>query len=135
MMIGSGIVASFYRYSVVFGLVALTLTGCKTIAEKQAEDARKRAAPTAVVMKTGKGEPAAKTLEYTKDGYPTFNGPLTAANVQIADPQALDIRKQLTAAGAARNSGAITQAQYDAKVAEMRKLQAEQQQTLSDLQK
>ncbi len=134
-MIGSGIVASFYRYSVVFGLVALTLTGCKTIAEKQAEDARKRAAPTAVVMKTGKGESAVKTLEYGKDGYPTFNGPLTSANVQIADPQALDIRKQLTAAGAARDSGALTQAQYDAKVAEMRKLAAEQQQTLSDLQK
>lgn len=134
-MIGSGIVASFYRYSVVLGLVALTLTGCKTIAEKQAEDARKRAAPTAVVMKSANGQPAAKTLEYTKDGFPTFNGPLTAANVQIADPQALDIRNQLTAAGAARDSGALTQAQYDAKVAAMRKLAAEQQQTLSDLEK
>lgn len=134
-MIGGGIVASFYRYSVVFGLVALTLTGCKTIAEKQAEDARKRAAPTPVVMKSQTGTPMGESAPLTKNGFPTFNAPLTAANVQISDPQALDIRKQLTAAGAAHKAGAITQAQYDAKVAEMRKLADSQQQTLSDIQK
>ncbi|MGA1803444.1 hypothetical protein [Rhizobium sp. HT1-10] len=126
--------ASFYRYSVVCGLIALTLTGCKTIAEKQAEDARKRAAPTAVVMKSANGKPVGETGQLNKNGFPDFNTPITAANVQISDAQALDIRNQLTAAGAARDSGALTQAQYDAKVAEMRKLAAEQQQTLSDLQ-
>lgn len=135
MMIGGGIVASFYRYSVVFGLIALSLAGCKTIAEKQAEDARKRAAPTAVVMKSQTGTPVGETGQLTKNGFPDFNTPLTAANVQISDAQALDIRKQLTAAGSARKAGTITQAQYDAKVAAMRKLAADQQQTLSDIQK
>ena len=134
-MIGGGIVASFYRYSVVFGLVALTLAGCKTIAEKQAEDARKRAAPTAVVIKSPTGAPVGGTAQPSKSGFPDFNTPLTAANVQISDSQALDIRKQLTAAGAARKAGTITQAQYDAKVEEMRKLAASQQQTLSEIQK
>ena len=134
-MIGGGIVASFYRYSVVCGLIALTLTGCKTIAEKQAEDARKRAAPTAVVMKSADGKAVGETGQLNKNGFPDFNTPITAANVQISDAQALDIRNKLTAAGAARKAGTLTQAQYDAKVEEMRKLAASQQQTLSDIQK
>lgn len=134
-MMGSGIVASFYRYSVVCGLIALSLTGCKTLAEKQAEDARKRVAPTAVVMKAPRGAPIVDNAPSTSNGFPDFNTPLTAANVQISDKQALDIRSQLTALGAAHKAGTITQAQYDAKVAAMRKLADDQQLTLQDIQK
>ena len=134
-MTGGGIVASFYRYSVVFGLVALALAGCKTIAEKQAEDARKRAAPTAVVVKLPRGAPVADSAAPNNGGFPDFNTPLTAANVQISDTQATDMRNKLNALAAAHKAGTITQAQYDAKVAEMRKLADDQQQTLQEIQR
>jgi hypothetical protein len=76
------------------------------------------------------------SIPHSKDGYPTFNGPLTAANVQINDQQATDIGKQLTALGAKREAGTITQAEYDRRVAEMRKLAATHgQDTLSQIQK
>jgi hypothetical protein len=133
-MAGGGRVASFIRWSMVCGLAALTFTGCTTIAERQAENARKRAAPTAVVVKSQNGRPVDNSLDHTADGYPTFNGPLTAANVQINDQQALDMRSKLTALGAAHKAGTITQAEYDRRVAEMKKLAASQQQTLQDIQ-
>ena len=136
-MIGGSRVASFNRYSAVCGLLVLALAGCtsKTLAQRDAELAAKRVAPTAVVVKSSNVAANQGGLQHSADGYPSFNGPLTAANVQIEDPQALDIRKQLTALGARRKSGAITQAQYDAKVAEMRKIAADQQVTLSEIQK
>ncbi|PZM11197.1 hypothetical protein [Rhizobium tubonense] len=131
-----GMVASFNRYSVICGILAIALAGCSTPAERAAW-AAKRAAPTAVVMKSKDGTPVDGTgAAISKDGFPDFNTPLTAANVQINDTQATDIRSQLTALGAQRQTGAISQAEYDRKVIEMRKLAANHgQDTLSEIQK
>jgi hypothetical protein len=136
-MIGGGRVASFNRYSAACGLLALALAGCtnQTVAERKAEFDAAHAAPTAVVVKQKSATIEQDGLQHTADGYPSFNGPLTAANAQIDDKQAMDIRTRLTALGAQKKAGTITQAQYDAKVAEMKKLAAGQQDTLSEIQK
>ena len=102
----------------------LALSGCSTPEERAAAAAR-RTAPTAVVMKSEKGQPIDEnSTPHTKDGYPTF-GPLTAANVQINDQQAAGLQSQLTALAASREAGTITQAEYERRVAEMRKLAVE----------
>ena len=135
-MMDGGMVASFKRYSVICGILAITLAGCTTPAERAAY-AAKRAAPTPIVMKSKDGTPVDSNSTVTsKNGFPDFNTPLTAANVQISDKEATDIRGQLTALGAQRQSGAISQAEYDRKVIEMRKLAANHgQDTLSEIQK
>lgn len=127
--------ASFNRYSALCGLLAIALAGCtsQTIAQHQAEIDAKRAAPTATVVK-GAAAGQQNGLAHSADGYPSFNGPLTAANSQIDDAQALDLRKKLTALGNQRKAGTITQAQYDAKLAEMKKLADSQKQTLQEIQ-
>lgn len=135
-----GIVARLNRNSVfcgaVFGILALALAGCSTPEEKAAFAKRKQA-PQAVVVKSANGSPVdeGSTQQHYKDGYPSFNAPPTAANVQINDQQAADMAKQLTALGAARKAGSISEAEYQKRVADMRKLAAEHgQDTLSEIQ-
>lgn len=73
------------------------------------------------VTVTDKADPA--TAAYTSpDGYPEFSKPLTAANVQMSNDEAKEMSARLSALGAQRKSGQISQAEYDRKVQEMRKL-------------
>ncbi len=127
--------AKLNAYSAICGVLVLALGGCSTPEEKAAAAAR-RVPPTAVVMKSASGTASQDSgLQRYKDGYPSFNGPLTAANVQINDQQAATTQKQMSALAASRNSGAITQAEYERRVAEMRKLAAEHgPDTLSQIQ-
>lgn len=59
------------------------------------------------------------------DGYPNFAGSLNAANVQMSNEEATALQGQLTSLGAARKAGSITEAEYQARLAELRKLAAE----------
>ena len=59
------------------------------------------------------------------DGYPNFAGSLNAASVQMSNEEATALQAQLTSLGAARKSGAISEAEYQAKLAELRKLAAQ----------
>ncbi|OCJ12228.1 hypothetical protein A6U86_04135 [Rhizobium sp. AC27/96] len=138
---GGGMVARLNRYSVLCGamcgILALTLAGCSTPEEK-AEFAKRKQPPAAVIVKAPKGSQVdlSNTQQYYKDGYPSFNAPPTAANVQINDQQAGDLVKQLTALGAQCKAGTISEAEYQKRVAEMRKLAAEHgQDTLQEIQK
>ncbi len=118
------------------GVLALALAGCTTPEEKAAF-AKSKLAPQAVIVKSAEGKPVdeGNTQQHYKDGYPSFNAPPTAANVQINDQQAADIGKQLTALGAQRKAGTISEAEYQKRIAEMRKLAAEHgQDTLSQIQ-
>nr|WP_246779466.1 hypothetical protein [Rhizobium sp. BK313] len=133
-------VARLNRYSVfcgaLCGVLALALAGCTTPEEKAAF-AKSKLAPQAVIVKSAEGKPVdeGNTQQHYKDGYPSFNAPPTAANVQINDQQAADIGKQLTALGAQRKAGTISEAEYQKRIAEMRKLAAEHgQDTLSQIQ-
>jgi hypothetical protein len=136
---GGGMVAKFNRYSIVGsvlgGILALTLAGCSTPEEKAAF-AKSKLAPQAVIVKSAKGNPVdeGSTQQHYKDGYPSFNAPPTAANVQINDQQAAGMVKQLTALGSQRKAGTISEAEYQKRVAEMRKLAAEHgQDTLTQI--
>lgn len=57
--------------------------------------------------------------------YPSFSDPLTAANAQMSDDEATKMQGRLASLAHARRSGAISEAEYQRRVAEMRKLAAE----------
>lgn len=59
------------------------------------------------------------------DGYPNFGGSLNAANVQMNNEEAAALQQQLTALSKARMSGTISEAEYQRKLAELRKLAAQ----------
>ncbi|MGR6465495.1 hypothetical protein [Rhizobium sp. PAMB 3182] len=65
---------------------------------------------------------AEKSALVGKDGYPNISTPLVAANTQMSDGDAAALQAQLTALGQQRKAGTLTDAQYKAKVAELRKL-------------
>ena len=57
--------------------------------------------------------------------YPSFSEPLTAANAQMTDQDAVKMQHNLSALGHARRSGSISEAEYNRRVEEMRKLAAQ----------
>ena len=59
------------------------------------------------------------------DGYPNFAGSLNAANTQMSNEEASALQAQLTSLGAQRKAGSITEAEYQARLAELRKLAAQ----------
>ncbi|MBY5442074.1 hypothetical protein HFO93_00925 [Rhizobium leguminosarum] len=129
-------IAILNRTALICAAAAMALAGCNLTAEQKAAAAAKRAAPTAVVMPATKGEAAEGGLAKYPDGYPSFGAPLTAANVQMSDEQAAELQHQLTALAARRQAGTISEAEYQAKVAEMRRLAAEHgTDTLSEISK
>ena len=123
---GIGHIATFTRTAAICAAaMAFALAGCNKTAEEKKAFAQRMAAPTAVVMPASKGEPVEGGLTKSRDGYPSFGAPLTAANVQMSDEQAAELQHQLTALSAKRQSGAISEAEYQRRVAEMRALAAD----------
>ncbi len=56
--------------------------------------------------------------------YPTFGPPITAASNQMDDSEATRIQAQMSALTASRNAGAVTEAEYQKKLADLRLLAA-----------
>ncbi|MBW9117532.1 hypothetical protein JNB88_28320 [Rhizobium cauense] len=120
------LIANMTCTALIGAAAAMTLAGCMQTPEEKAAFAARRAAPTAVVMTPTKGEaPTESGLSHYKDGYPGFGAPLTAANVQMSDQEASGLQQQLTALAAQRKAGTISEAEYQRRVAEFRKLAAE----------
>jgi hypothetical protein len=116
-------IANVTRTALIGAGAAMALAGCMRTPEERAAFAAKQAAPTAVVMAPTKGAaPTESGLSHYKDGYPGFGAPLTAANVQMSDEEAGSLQQKLTALGAQRKSGAISEAEYLRRVAEYRRL-------------
>ncbi|MFP3545838.1 hypothetical protein SB748_20420 [Rhizobium sp. SIMBA_035] len=134
---GSSGIAIATRMAIVAAAAAMTLAGCTSTPDEKAALAARRAAPTAVVMTATKGEaPAESGLSHYRDGYPSFGAPLTAANVQMNDDEAKGLQAKLTALGAQRKAGTISEAEYQRRVAEYRKLAADHgTDTLSEITK
>ncbi|MBB3310536.1 hypothetical protein FHT78_002280 [Rhizobium sp. BK196] len=136
---GIGHIATFTRTAAICAAaaaMAFALAGCNKTAEEKKAFAQRMAAPTAVVMPASKGEPVEGGLTKSRDGYPSFGAPLTAANVQMSDEQAAELQHQLTALSAKRQSGAISEAEYQRRVTEMRELAARHgAETLSEITK
>ncbi|MBV2185369.1 MAG: SHOCT domain-containing protein [Rhizobium sp.] len=105
----------------MLGLVAV-LAGCTTPAGTSAE-ATGRAASLEVTV----ADPDAPSAEPSRspDGYPDFSGSLTAANVQMGNKEAAELQAKLSALGAARKAGTISEAEYQRRLLELRKLAAE----------
>ncbi|WP_252192897.1 SHOCT domain-containing protein [Rhizobium sp. CSW-27] len=102
--------------------VPLLLAGCKTFA---LDDGVSNAAPKAVVVGP-QDAPAPVALTKKDTGtYPTFSAPLTAANTQIGDAEATTSETQLSRLAAARASGAMSEAEYQRRIAELRRLAAQ----------
>ncbi|MFN3502452.1 SHOCT domain-containing protein [Allorhizobium sp. NPDC080224] len=111
--------------ALVVALVALMAgTACQSSATATTQVA---AAPTALeVTVEDPDNPEAPQARATyPDGYPNFAGSLNAANVQLSNDEATALQAQLTSLGAARQSGSISEAAYQARLAELRKLAAQ----------
>ncbi|NKN36422.1 SHOCT domain-containing protein [Agrobacterium sp. a22-2] len=61
----------------------------------------------------------------TPGGYPDFSRPLTAANTQMSNEDAASLQQRMTALGAARRAGTVSEAEYQRRLAELRKLALE----------
>jgi hypothetical protein len=130
-------IANVTRIALIGAAAAMALAGCMRTPEEKAEIAARRAAPTAVVMNATKGEaPAESGLSHYRDGYPGFGAPLTAANVQMNDEEASGLQQKLTALSNRRKAGTISEAEYQRRVAEYRKLAEDHgPETLSEITK
>ncbi len=69
--------------------------------------------------------PRTPALGTSPDGYPDFSQPLTAASVQMSDEEAVALQAKLSALASARKAGTISEAEYQRRVEELRKLAAE----------
>ncbi|MBO9194718.1 MULTISPECIES: hypothetical protein [unclassified Rhizobium] len=130
-------IANVTRIALIGAAAAMALAGCMRTPEEKAEIAARRAAPTAVVMNATKGEaPTESGLSHYRDGYPGFGAPLTAANVQMNDEEASGLQQKLTALSNRRKAGTISEAEYQRRVAEYRKLAEDHgPETLSEITK
>jgi hypothetical protein len=78
-------------------------------------------APTVVV--TGAQPVASVKPTLSNQGtYPTFGPPITAANRQMDDVEAVRLQQQMGALTASHNAGQVTDAEYQSKITELRVL-------------
>lgn len=102
--------------------LVVALAGCTTPAEPSVV-APARAASIEVTV-ADPDAPATAPLR-SADGYPDFSGSLTAANVQMGNEEAADLQARLSALGSARKAGTISEAEYQRRLLQLRKLAAE----------
>ncbi|MCJ8518295.1 hypothetical protein ABID21_001396 [Pseudorhizobium tarimense] len=104
------------------GTLPILLAGCNSFA---LDDGIPNTAPQAIVV-SGQGAPEGRPLAKRNTGtYPTFGPQLTAANTQIADEQAAGTEAQLSALAQARANGHVSEAEYQQRLAELRRLAAQ----------
>lgn len=101
----------------------MALAGCTSFA---LDDGVSRDAPKPEVVGV---RPAPQPVALTKldtGTYPTFGKPLTAANTQIDDQQFTTAESQLSKLASARAKGAVSEAEYQRRVAALKKLASDQ---------
>jgi hypothetical protein len=103
-------------------VMPLALVGCNSF---KLDDGVPNTPPQATVVGPREA-PRPEALSKKDTGtYPTFAGPLTAANKQIDDSDATTAQEQMTKLAAARANGSVSEADYQARIAELRKLAAD----------
>lgn len=109
------------RAAAAVALVA-ALSACTSL-----EDATPQAQPVAQVATTHVRVSAAErpTGPVNTGSYPTFSGPLTAANVQMDNDDAAKVEARLTALSHQRQAGTVSEAEYQRRLAELRRLASE----------
>jgi hypothetical protein len=104
------------------GLLPFALAGCNSFA---LDDGIPNTAPPAVVVSASSAHAPGPVAKRDTGTYPTFDRQLTAANTQIGDEEAAGSETRLAGLARARASGAISEREYQARVAEFRRLAAE----------
>lgn len=101
-------------------LVLPALGGCTSTATPETAA---QFAPKVVV--TGSQPVSNEPLVMANSGqFPTFGKPLTAANTQLDDSQAMQMQAQMDGLTARRKAGTITDAEYRMRMAELQQLAA-----------
>lgn len=109
-----------WQMALAAALVLPALSACTSTATPETAA---QFAPKVVV--TGTQPVSNEAPVMAKSGqYPTFGKPLTAANTQIDDSQALEMRAQMDGLTAQRKAGTITDAEYRKRMAELQQLAA-----------
>lgn len=113
------------RLALLTAVAALPgLSGCNS-KSFALDDGIPNTPPPAVIVQS-KTAPAPHALAKRDTGtYPTFDRTLTAANEQIEDADYQKSEPRLAALARARKNGTISEAEYNRRVAEYRKLAAE----------
>ena len=113
------------RFALFAFSAVIVLSGCTT-SKLDLPDSERFPAPQAIVTD---GEDSSTDVSMTGPSltgkYPGFSQPLRAASTQMSDEDVAKMQKQLAGLSRKRSSGAITDAQYKARVEELRKLAAE----------
>lgn len=92
------------------------------------------ATPQVVTVVPGVPQGAPATGPQKTGYYPGFSQPLTSASLQMTDEEAAAQQSQLTALGAAKRRGTISEAEYKRREAELRKLATQHgKQTLDEI--
>lgn len=81
--------------------------------------------PPAVIVQSKSAPPPHPLAKRDTGTYPTFDSTLTAANEQIEDADYEKSEPRLAALARARKNGTISEAEYNRRVVEYRKLAAE----------
>lgn len=105
------------------GAVPVLLAGCNNTFAL--DDGVPNTAPAATVVADAPTPPATPFTKRDSGTYPTFGRTLTAANTQIGDEEAAGSEAQLSALGKARADGSVSEAEYQRRLAELRRLAAE----------
>lgn len=104
--------------AVLIGIPAL-LSGCNSFA---LDDGIPNTAPQATVV-SGRAVPPPGPVARRQGGtYPTFAGPLTAANTQIDDTEFKGQEAQMSALARARRAGSLSEAEYQRSVRQLQSL-------------
>ncbi|MFB9952109.1 hypothetical protein ACFFP0_24960 [Rhizobium puerariae] len=107
------------------GLGALPLlTGCNSKGFAL-DDGIPNTPPPAVIAQSKAAPPPGPVVRRDTGAYPTFDPTLTAAAEQIEDEDYKKSEPRLAALARARKAGSISEAEYQRRVAEYRKLAAE----------
>ncbi|MGW9230614.1 SHOCT domain-containing protein [Pseudorhizobium sp. NPDC055634] len=106
----------------VIGALPILAAGCNSFA---LDDGIPNTAPAATVVVNAPPPPQGPIVKRDSGTYPTFGQTLRAANVQIGDEEAAGSEAQLSALATARANGTVTEAEYQRRLAELRRLAAE----------
>lgn len=89
------------------------------------DDGIPNTAPPAVISQSKTAPPPGRVVRRDTGTYPTFDRTLTAANEQIEDADYQKSEPRLAALARARKTGTMSEAEYNRRVAEYRKLAAD----------
>ena len=106
-------------FALAAAALAVALTGCSTATPKTAA----LYAPKVVVTGTQPVSTVQPVMANT-GVYPTFGRPITAANVQMDDVEATRVHARMTGLTAQHQSGAVSDAEYQKQMADLRRLAA-----------